>query len=557
MNPLRVRLGRAVFLLALGVLPASLAQARTWEVAADTTNPGQRITNALLNAQVGDRIHISAGSYDGPPGGWRVTKPLEIYGDGPGWPFAGSHATGTWMRPAGPGDPVVWIDLGAYPSRGSSFENLYLHDLTIGPSAEPAAPNPRSQGVVVRPLDKYLVSLHFARVAVYHMGDDGFHLEGSWNNRAGYKIERLTLDDCKSLYNWGDGLEILRANGPRVTGGIYAHNKKRGVAFISCEEARIDNADIESNQRSAASATEAQLYLETAIGFSVTGCHFENFAGQDSESRGTSRRLAMGVTASKGGYIGANTFGLSSRVRGSRGIYLWYGDDTGIVIAPNVWGFVETLVEVQDSPTITSCIVMPQTVTDVDSSKVLVPETAGRGHVILPTTTNTSNVAAGIVLPKLSEASRKGMSPPARGGTQREGLVIYNSDRRQLQHWNGTRWMEEVPSIVDASRDTTVTSGSGIRPTSLLTSPPPGLYRVSVYAATKGALSADQAIQLRWTDDSGASHGTGWTLKSAAGSFVQESVPIYIGGGNLMLETSGIVGTGGSFSLRVRVEVLQ
>jgi hypothetical protein len=147
------------------------------------------------------------------------------------------------------------------------------------------------------------------------------------------------------------------------------------------------------------------------------------------------------------------------------------------------------------------------------------------------------------------------MTPSASGGTRREGLVIYNSDKHRLEHWDGNRWLEATGGIIGSEfNNTNVTAPIGS--TTLLTSPAAGMYRVCVYGLTKTAMNKVHTINVRWTDES-AARVVGFTLGTATGSTVLETPPINIASGNLTFDTSIASGTmSGSFALRIRVEAL-
>src|SRR5688572_8574696 len=99
--------------------------AKTWEVTPDTTNPGQRVTNALANATNGDRIHIHGpASYTAPPGGWFLRKSIEFYGDGRGVAFTAD--SGTILNAYSASDPILTLD----PSfTDYALQNVHIHDL--------------------------------------------------------------------------------------------------------------------------------------------------------------------------------------------------------------------------------------------------------------------------------------------------------------------------------------------------------------------------------------------------------------------------------------------
>src|SRR5262249_16515900 len=155
--------------------------------------------------------------------------------------------------------------------------------------------------------------------------------------------------------------KIVNATLVRALGGSYVHNGKTGVYLSSCPGAQMIRNGFEDNQRTAAGAGpyDVQLFFESTNNFSVTGGHFENFAGENINSEGLLRRNAIGVSGCLGGYIGSSSFTNGPIVQGSTGILLWSGARS-TVVGPNSWGLVDVLVSALDDNTITSTVVMPQ-----------------------------------------------------------------------------------------------------------------------------------------------------------------------------------------------------
>ena len=155
------------------------------------------------------------------------------------------------------------------------------------------------------------------------------------------------------------------------------------------------------------------------------------------------------------------------------------------------------------------------------------------------------------------------MGPPSGGGTRRKGLVIFDDDKSRLQHWDGTRWLEEVTTVsgseinlttVNANVDTTADS------TRVLTAPPSGLYRVSVYSTVTTAFSSNQAVPAVkvWWYGEGSEHSKQLNLgtKPTLGTEVHEVMPVQITGGHLHYQVLGFATGSGALSLRIRVEAL-
>jgi hypothetical protein len=283
----------------------------------------------------------------------------------------------------------------------------------------------------------------------------------------------------------------------------------------------------------------------------VTGCHFENF-----KAAGGSTALSM--TVARGGYIGNNSFGQSPpNIHGSIGILAWQGRNKGIVIGPNFWSQVDTILALR-GPDNTSCTLLPQAINikGPAACAVSIPDGADHGHVIWsPTNNDTTSVTSGLVLPGISGRARDAMSPPP-SGTRREGLVIYNRDKHRFEHWDGAKWVQNNSGVFGAQFDSATVQAPFTKPV-VFGSVPAGMYRVSIYALTKARMNKEHKITIRWTDEaSERSFSPAMMLGVAEGSLVVESVPIHTSGGNLSLLTSVQDGgtMSGAFALRIRVE---
>jgi hypothetical protein len=438
----RRRIGAALC-AALALAAPTIAQAKTWEVASDTTNAGQRLTNALLNAQNGDRIHVqSPGPYFAPPGGWRIKRSVELFGDGAGKPvFQDPKLTSTILRPASTNDPVLVLDLSEVPKEQSLW-SVYVHDLQISQTVNvPAPAGPMSNGIYLKITENKTVgNLRLARLFIYGMGHDGIHLEGKDGR---WDPVGVVIEDCSSVYNRRHGLLAFQVNQLDVRGGAYGGNWHKGASLQSCPVAHVSGTAFESNEKPGCgldSLAAAQLFVEGCGGFQVSGCHFEAF-----NNRGGSTTAV--TINSPGGYIGENYFasGASpgSQPHGSVGIYLGW-ESRSIVVGANEWCDVDKLVEIADLPTTTSCTIMPQNVApkSVSESKLVVPDAPDRGHLMVVPTAHGSNLTAGWALPRLSKKVRDGMTPLAAGGTLRRGLLIFNESTGKLNFYDGKMWRE-------------------------------------------------------------------------------------------------------------------
>ena len=452
---------------------------------ADTrTVPDQYATveAAISAASPGDRIYIKKGTYTAPAGGYVISKSLEIFGDGPGGAvFAGTP--GTLLEGAvGSTTPVIKIDVDGNPD--AALRNVYIHDLQITQLTSnggiPAPFDTMNSGVYckITSSSKSLGDFHLARLFIYGMGGDGIHLEGLDGD---HNPQIVSIEDCVADFNSNNGLYMLYSNATAIRGGDFGGNYHKGIHASECPYITIVEAVAESNEHSGTGvATDtfvpSQVFMEGCNGFLMSGCDIEGFT-----NGGTGSVVGIAVN-SLGGYIGSNSFYDNSALTGSTGIYVGYTSQ-GITVGPNQFTHVDKMIQVADDPAVKSCFIYPQVVPSysTNGNKIVMPEAADRGHVVMPSTTSgTSNLTAGIEFPRLTGSTRDGMTAASSGGTRREGLVLYNDAAKKLNFWDGSQWRENVvyfprttgynsptagiifPSIAGSTRDSIPSS---VRPT--------------------------------------------------------------------------------------------
>jgi hypothetical protein len=432
-------------LIGIALLLPGTVRARTWEVTGDTVNAGQRITNALLNAVDGDRIHIaSPGTYIAPAGGWILKKSLEIYGDGVGNQI---DPQATFLRPADDSNPVLVIQSDSASS--SMLENLYIHDLQIGQNVWPGPTTLKSNSYGIYysqgSSTKDLVTLRLERLFINGMANDGIHLDGDSRGITGVSMVKVV-----STENAGSGLWIYHSSLVNVVDSYFSRNQMAGAKILGCGAARVMWSAFEENWKGTpdpGGGTVGHLTLAGSHGFLVHGCHFEEWDDRNGSAQDPLAMTAMYVYDCVGGQIGSCSFGNETLTTNSRAIFLGYTAPlTNIVIQPNVFSAVDIAIELQDTPTLNSCVIFPQAhFGQYGPGKVIVPEAVDLGHVVLPTTKHGfGGITAGIELPRLSVARRDSMAAPGSGGTRREGLFSYNNDVKALNYWDGSRWRQEV-----------------------------------------------------------------------------------------------------------------
>jgi hypothetical protein len=123
---------------------------------------------ALAAAHDGDRVYFpSPGPYAAPPGGFLISRCIEIFGDGPGRGVDGSSS----IVPDRDGNAFV-LDSTA------RLANIHIHDLTIiRPGNAPAS---RAALRLTLPDDgsRKLAGLRLERVSFVNLGSDAIRLDG-------------------------------------------------------------------------------------------------------------------------------------------------------------------------------------------------------------------------------------------------------------------------------------------------------------------------------------------------------------------------------------------
>lgn len=273
------------------------------------------------------------------------------------------------------------------------------------------------------------------------MGNDGFHFEGF--NFSDAAIIFLRIRDCEGLTCRGSGLYLKNCSASYVIGGYWNNNGGYGVQAETCGQVRLLALAFEKNQnlqKSPSSNTfSVQLRLTSCHGFSVLGCHFEDFANSYS---GTALKTCICVENCNGGIIQGGTISNPASPpapgnAGSRGIFVG-SLSRGIGIAAIEWANVDTLININHfSDTNTGCMIWPQSQPTIDSTtagQIDIP--SGNGNVAFPSTTRTSGIGAGVVVPQIDGTTRDSLPSDFLQG----GLLIYNSSTGKLNFFDGSSW---------------------------------------------------------------------------------------------------------------------
>jgi len=449
-------------------------------------------------AKDGDVIYLApntlADHYTAPAGGWLIEKTLEIYSDGPGFPWAGGFDTDAKVQitPNSVSDPVFVILPNT--TNGLFLPDVYIHDLGIRNTTKPSQfypgadaiqciiPNPGSNDLTVE-------GLKLQRLTIQNMGGDGIHLEG-YNAGPG-AIDHCMIQDCRVTSCQGHGLYLFWGAATYVLGCQFNYNfgydryydfDTAGVTIISsdvrvysCEF--VNNLDpsypqgtyVPSKQSSHTVVPipnyNTQLRLKSCSSIGVIGGHFEDF----SILNGTTPvfTTALGVEDGGGGIISGCAFGLGNgQHTGTRGVFL-ISYTRGVMVAGNKFDWVDKIVEVATSDNCLGNVVQANMVgsgnTTDARSLVVLPDVDDNGNIAALPTTPTSNVDAGMLLPRVTTSTRDGMVSAYSGTTIPRGLVLYNSSTSRLNVWDGTNWLEvpvtggpQVATVVAKTADQSI-----------------------------------------------------------------------------------------------------
>jgi hypothetical protein len=374
---------------------------------------------AIAAAQTGDRIYFpgpTPGAYIAPAGGWTIQKSLEIFGDGPGM---GTGDTGTTLKPNSANDHVFVIQ--------APVDNVHIRDLKIKLDNQPASDGTGNGIHCLTTTNNKATGLQIERVQIANLGNDGIHIDGNAS-----AVIFLHITDCQVVACRGSGLYLKNCSSSYVQGGYLTANRKFGAYIETCG-IRLIAVAFENNQAAGASNDyDAQLRLKLSHAFTVLGCHVEEFDNNANAKTGVSIENCVG------GHFGGGYLGNATGVAGSRGIFI-SSASRGIVVGPNQWSYVDMLVEIKATDNNTGCIIMPQLTVNMDANTagtISLPDQDGNGNFAFVPTTKTSNVGAGILLPRVTTTVRDAIP----SGILQRGLVLYNSTTGKLNFYDGTAW---------------------------------------------------------------------------------------------------------------------
>lgn len=331
-----------MFVLAAGAL-APGAQARMLDVR-DYATPAAAITAA----RDGDRVYFpSPGPYAAPPGGFVISRCIEIFGDGPGRGVDGASS----IVPDRNGNAFV-IDSTV------ALQNIHLHDLLIIRTGSASGTRAALRATLPDQGTQTLSGLRLERVSFVNLAADAIRLDGGARNA----ILLVTISDCEVNTAGGSGVVLRRLTTATIRDGYYHDCRDFGL-LAEGAGVRLLGPAFEHNQLGGTSNDyHAQVRLKLCHGFTLVGCHFEEFAAAARPSR-----TAITVENCWGGQVSSSVFVKNGAgVAGSRGVLILDGS-RDIDVGSNAWTLVDTLVAVRGAAANPGCLVRPQAVLKADA----------------------------------------------------------------------------------------------------------------------------------------------------------------------------------------------
>ena len=334
MNTRSLSLGASVFSLVLAcATPAAAALLNV----KDYPSPAA----AFAAAHDGDRVYFpSPGPYPAPPGGFVISKFIEIFGDGMGRGVSGASS----IVPDAEGNAFVLDSTVA-------VGNVYLHDLLVIRTSAARGPRAAVRATMADTGRIVLGGLRLERVSFVNLAADAIALDGGARNA----ILLVTISDCEVNDCKGNGITLKHASTTSIMNGYY-HDCRGFGLYAEAAGVRLFGPAFEHNQLSGTSNDfQSQVRLKLCHGFTVIGCHFEEFADEARPAR-----TAITVENCRGGQVSSSVFVKNGTgVGGSRGVLI-LGGSRDIDVGSNAWTLVDTLVAVRGEAANPGCQVRPQ-----------------------------------------------------------------------------------------------------------------------------------------------------------------------------------------------------
>jgi len=219
--------------------------------------------DAIGAALDGDRVYFPAylGPYVPPPGGYKITKSIEIFGDGAG---ASDNVTGTLFQPNADNSDVFVVD----PSAAAVMVRFRGFTVTTGGAAGGSAIACRISGT-----QNNVRALVVERVSAFNLAGDLIHFEGAALDNS--TVERAVISDCSLSFGLSLGVFLKNVRSYRLTRCAIIANPMGGVyAELSCGVLYIPDFDGNGKSRY---ATQGTVRSTNSKLISLDAPHVEDF----------------------------------------------------------------------------------------------------------------------------------------------------------------------------------------------------------------------------------------------------------------------------------------
>lgn len=279
--------------------------------------------------------------YQAPAAGWKITKSLELYGDGPGDP---ETSTGSVIVAGGDASPVFDVV--------PPVQAVYLHDLQIRRNGAGTG-----SGSAIRcrstQANKLARDVRMRRIHVQGFAGHGIHLEGfnTTNSRIeGVSLMEVTVKGCKGAglymtnvfdaFLMADAFHANQMNGVTATGGA--------VALYGCD---FEGNCLLSSWSAQANPYEGNVKLNGCVIAVVDSCRIADFH-LGNVKKGCVLIGIGGATLRLGNYSAG---GAGS---GATGITVTGSGSGPVAVIGNRFKGVPILVDIDSS--IRDCVLLPQ-----------------------------------------------------------------------------------------------------------------------------------------------------------------------------------------------------
>lgn len=365
----------------------------------DIANDGDQIYFPYLDASL---------PYQAPLGGIRVTKSLEVFGDGPG--LRGTDRGSTIHAPDDDG-PVFQI---VPPNGGITIRDLHLR--RVGGGTGPAiAGQITSSGQLVS-------DLRLSGLLIEDFAADGIHIAGL--DPGSNAFVGLSAVDVQVLGCGGAGIRLENVLDAYLLSVTLENNQKSGLVATACGVALYVCAFRSNSLAGGLGTNEGNLLLDSCSIASVDGCHFNDFDL-------SAIKKACVLLNCGGGSVRGGNFATGNSGSGAQGIVIAGAGSGPVAIVTNRFKDVPVMIEASQARDIVVFGIYDEN---------------GNGTLSLPTSPNNglfgspqvicgtgNNRITGLIVPSGSTNPNANLQP---------GMLAYNTSDQALRAYVDGFWKD-------------------------------------------------------------------------------------------------------------------